>query len=137
MVTIIQFKNGVNVTFNLSAFTDEVCRTIKIMGTKGEIRGNDSKNHIEVYQFGMGEGRFSNGKMTEIIPEVLEGGHGGGDTGLMQDFVDLCLGRKNDSKTNPRVSLESHIMAFAAEKSRVEERIVKMDEFIAEAKNSK
>lgn len=137
MVTIIQFKNGVNVTFNLSAFTDEVCRTIKIMGTKGEIRGNDSKNHIEVYQFGMGEGRFSNGKMTEIIPEVLEGGHGGGDTGLMQDFVDLCLGRKNDSKTNPRVSLESHIMAFAAEKSRVEERIVKMDEFIAEVKNSK
>ena len=134
MVTIIEFENGVNVTFNLCAFTDEVCRTIKIMGTKGEIRGNDLKNNIEVYEFGQGDGRFCNGKKTIITPEVLEGGHGGGDTGLMRDFVDLCLGRKNDSKTNPNVSLQSHIMAFAAEKSRVTEKVIHMKEYVEEIK---
>ena len=130
MVSIIEFENGVNVTFNLCAFTDEVCRTIKIMGTKGEIRGNDAKNHIEVYEFGKGEERFANGKKTEIIPDVLEGGHGGGDTGLMNDFVNLCLGRQEDSRTNPRTSLESHIMAFAAEDSRVNGNVVYMNEYL-------
>ncbi|MGL5639712.1 MAG: Gfo/Idh/MocA family protein [Cetobacterium sp.] len=130
MVSIIEFENGVNVTFNLCAFTDEVCRTIKIMGTKGEIRGNDAKNHIEVYEFGKGEGRFANGKKTEIIPDVLEGGHGGGDTGLMNDFVNFCLGRQEDSRTNPRTSLESHIMAFAAEDSRVNGNVVYMNEYL-------
>ena len=130
MVSIIEFENGVNVTFNLCAFTDEVCRTIKIMGTKGEIRGNDAKNHIEVYEFGKGNGRFANGKRTEIVPDVLEGGHGGGDTGLMKDFVNLCLGRQEDSRTNPRTSLESHIMAFAAEDSRVNGNVVYMDEYL-------
>lgn len=130
MVSIIEFENGVNVTFNLCAFTDEVCRTIKIMGTKGEIRGNDAKNHIEVYEFGKGDGRFANGKKTEIIPDVLEGGHGGGDTGLMNDFISLCLGRQEDSRTNPRTSLESHIMAFAAEDSRVNGNVVYMDEYL-------
>ncbi|WP_448820618.1 Gfo/Idh/MocA family protein [Cetobacterium sp.] len=130
MVSIIEFENGVNVTFNLCAFTDEVCRTIKIMGTKGEIRGNDEKNHIEVYEFGKGDGRFANGRKTEIIPDVLEGGHGGGDTGLMNDFINLCLGRQEDSRTNPRTSLESHIMAFAAEDSRVNGNVVYMDEYL-------
>lgn len=130
MVSIIEFENGVNVTFNLCAFTDEVCRTIKIMGTKGEIRGNDLKNNIEVYEFGKGQGRFDNGAITTITPEVLIGGHGGGDTGLMNDFIDLCLGRKNDSKTNPRTSLESHIMAFAAEKSRIEGKVININDFI-------
>ena len=130
MVSIIEFENGVNVTFNLCAFTDEVCRTIKVMGTKGEIRGNDAKNHLEVYEFGKGNGRFANGKRTEVVPEVLEGGHGGGDTGLMNDFVNLCLGRQEDSKTNPRISLESHIMAFAAEDSRVKGQVVYMNEYL-------
>ena len=71
-----------------------------------------------------------------IIPEILEGGHGGGDTGLMQDFIELCLGNKNDSRTNPRVSLESHIMAFAAETSRVTEKVIKMDEYIRTVKEN-
>ena len=31
-VTLIQFKNGVTVTFNLSAFTNKMSRTLKIMG---------------------------------------------------------------------------------------------------------
>ncbi|MGX6591953.1 Gfo/Idh/MocA family protein [Cetobacterium ceti] len=130
MVSIINFENGVNVTFNLCAFTDDVCRTIKIMGTKGEIRGNDLKNHIEVYRFGEGEGRFKNNGKEEIIPETLIGGHGGGDTGLMNDFIDLCLNRKTSSKTDPRTSLESHIMAFAAEESRITESVVYLKDFI-------
>ncbi|WP_288875915.1 hypothetical protein [uncultured Fusobacterium sp.] len=58
------------------------------------------------------------------------GGHGGGDTGLMQDFIKLCEGKLEDTKTNPKISLESHIMAFAAEESRVTGKIIDMKEFI-------
>ena len=48
----------------------------------------------------------------------------------MNDFVNLCLGRQEDSRTNPRTSLESHIMAFAAEDSRVNGNVVYMDEYL-------
>ena len=65
-----------------------------------------------------------------ITPDVLLGGHGGGDTGLMQDFIKLCQGKLEDTRTNPKVSLESHIMAFAAEESRVTGKVVNMDEFV-------
>lgn len=131
MVTIMEFENGVNLTFNLSAFTDEVCRTFKIMGTKGEIRGYDSKNIIEVYKFGQGEGRFSNGAVETIVPDTIIGGHGGGDTGLMEDFIAVCNG-KGDAKTNAVTSVHSHIMAFAAEKSRIEGKIIYIKDFIKE-----
>ena len=55
--------------------------------------------------------------------------HGGGDWRLMKAFVDLL--RKNIAKplTGARASLESHIMAFAAEKARVEGEIVDMKKF--------
>lgn len=135
MVTILSFDNGVNITFNLSAFTDEVCRTIKIMGTLGEIRGYDSRNKIEVYKFGQGEGRYSNGAVEYITPEVLEGGHGGGDTGLMDDFLQVIRGG-GDAKTNAETSLQSHMMAFASEKSRVEGKIINIDEFVLSLKNN-
>lgn len=133
MVSILSFQNGVNITFNLSAFTDEVCRTMKIMGTLGEIRGYDSRNIIEVYKFGQGEGRYSNGAVEHIVPEILEGGHGGGDTGLMNDFIQVIRGG-GDARTNAETSLQSHIMAFASEKSRIEGKVVYVDEFLSELK---
>ena len=46
------------------------------------------------------------------------------------NFIKLCQGKLEDTRTNPKVSLESHIMAFAAEESRVTGKVVNMDEFV-------
>ena len=58
-------------------------------------------------------------------------GHGGGDASLMAAFVRSLrpdLG-SIEGLTTSRESLESHLMAFAAEEARVEGCVVSMDEF--------
>ena len=59
------------------------------------------------------------------------GGHGGGDAGLMAAFVRALRPELGDAGglTTSRESLESHLMAFAAEDARVKGGIVSMDEF--------
>ncbi|MCH4888409.1 Gfo/Idh/MocA family oxidoreductase [Acidaminobacter sp. JC074] len=124
-VTIMEFEKGITATFNLSAFTEEQNRTLKIMGTKGEIRGIDTKNQIEVRLFG-------NEDYTLIEPEVLTGGHNGGDTGIMNDFVSLLKGQEGKALTSADVSVESHVMAFAAEHSRLSGKSVDIKSFYDE-----
>jgi hypothetical protein len=47
------------------------------------------------------------------------GGHGGGDFGVIGAFVDaVATGDRSLIRTGPRESLDSHLMAFAAERSR-------------------
>ncbi len=117
---IMEFEKGVTATFNLSAFTDKTHRTIKIMGTKGEIRGDDRKNILEVLQFGKEENLL-------IEPLLVAGGHGGGDTGIMNDFVSLLNNKNGTGLTSAEISVESHVMAFAAEESRVREKVIFVD----------
>lgn len=120
--TILEFENGVTVNFNLSAFTNKVHRTIKIMGTKGEIRGDDSKNEIEVQIFDSNEKKIIN-------PKIVAGGHGGGDTGIMEDFLSLIQLKEGKALTSASISVQSHIMAFAAEESRLNNTVVNIKDY--------
>ena len=45
--------------------------------------------------------------------------HGGGDEGLIDDVCDIMQGRTRSSRTDIRASMISHMIAFAAEKSRI------------------
>ncbi len=124
-VTILEFENGVSATFNLSAFTHSISRTIKLMGSQGEIRGDMESNRIELYQFA-----DDSMEVFDTTP-AKEGhvGHGGGDYGLMQEFIkdvdDTIHGKiSGEIKTSALQSAESHRMAFAAEHARVEEKVI-------------
>ncbi len=124
MVSIIEFENDVTATFNLSAFTKECTRTIKLMFTHGEVGGNFKDNEIRIKKFG------------DIKEEVLKLGkndlsHGGGDKNLIKHFIDLIINEETDNSINE--SIESHIMAFASEYSRVSEQIIYIDEFLSDA----
>ena len=111
-VTIIEFDNGVHATFNLSAFTDKIHRSIKIMCEYGEIRGIETTKEIEITHFGKNE-------KTLITAQSLAGGHGGADTGFIKNFMDSYLNNKPFDSTLS-MSIESHVMAFAAEASRLQ-----------------
>lgn len=118
----LQFKNGIPVVFTMSAFTGETSRTIKIMGEKGELRGHMERQEIEVYD-------FATHRTHKINLDSSSEGHGGGDLGIMRDF----LFHLND-KSKPLPSclddaLQSHLMAFAVDKSRLDGNPVRMDEF--------
>ncbi|MFD0715966.1 Gfo/Idh/MocA family protein [Paenibacillus sp. GCM10027626] len=121
------FDNEVTAAFTMSAFTQECSRTIKLMGTRGEIRGAMEKNEIELIRFGGSEPE-------RIALEAAGGhvGHGGGDYGLMRDFLKLVQdGGQQESLTSAAKSVQSHLMAFAAEESRMAGRVVDMREFAA------
>ena len=110
-VTIIEFEGGVHATFNMSAFTNKIHRSIKIMCEKGEIRGLETTKEIEIAPFG--------GDVQKIKLEDSFGGHGGADEGFVHSFMDTYLyGKPFDSLLS--MSIESHVMAFAAEASRAQ-----------------
>lgn len=134
MSSIIELENGINITFSLSAFTDEINRTINIMGSHGQIRANMTADIVELYRFGKGEGSYRNEAVEMFHPSTdgnaLGGivGHGGGDSRLLEDLV-LAVNGEGRALTNARESIQSHLMAFALEESRLEEKVVHMDTF--------
>lgn len=115
-------EDNIDVNFALTAFSEEINRTIKIFGSQGEIRADFADKTIEIYKFGQ--------EKEKIKIKNSSSGHGGGDAGIMRDFISLLKGEENKSKTLSTLkdSVESHLMAFAAERSRLENRIVNLEE---------
>lgn len=125
-VTLIEFKNGVTATFNLSAFTNKMYRTIKIMCEHGEIRGDDNLNVIEVTRFNSNMAEPV--EQTVVRPAMMSGGHNGGDTGLMIDFLDNLGNAGFSSRSSIDMSVESHMMAYAAEEARLTGTVIDLDQ---------
>ncbi|NEW04767.1 Gfo/Idh/MocA family oxidoreductase [Paenibacillus sp. SYP-B3998] len=125
-VVNMEFANEVTAAFTMTGFTNDCSRTLKLMGTKGEIRASMEKNEIEITYFGSG--------MQELIRlGTAQGhvGHGGGDDGLMRDFVKLIAqDTAHTGKTAASHAVQSHLMAFAAEQSRLERRVIHLPVFM-------
>ena len=108
----MEFENGVTVIFSMCGFTRDINRTVQIMGTQGEIRGDLLSGTIDLFE-------FSSGSQTVFHTPTSNSGHQGGDDGIMRQFLsDLRHERYMDTLTSAEASLESHLMAFAAEESR-------------------
>jgi len=125
-VTLIEFKNGVNASFVLSGFTNRMNRTLKIMCEQGEIRAEDEGSIIEVTKFNANAVEKTEKRI--IRAELVGGAHGGGDVLLMEDFLAELENNSEDSRTAIDRSIESHVMAFAAEEARVTGKVVDIDE---------
>ncbi len=128
-VVNMEFENDVTAAFTMCAFSNEMGRTIKLMGTKGEIRGHMEKNQIEVIEFGTSK------KLTiDLNIGVDIHGHGGGDERLMADFINLIRENNNNGLTSAKNSVQSHLMSFAAEKSRLEGTVINLKEYMQQLK---
>lgn len=112
-VQIMQFEDGVTASHSMTAFSKTIYRDIKIHGTKAELVGVMEKRHIEIRPF--------EGETREITWEnnVTVGGHGGGDQCMMHDVYLAFNGDYSTSTTFIDVSIDSHLMSFAAEESRL------------------
>jgi predicted dehydrogenase len=129
-VACFEFANGITATFTMCPFNRDAGRTIKLMGTKGELRAAFAKNEIEIYE-------FSGGRTDLIKPPLSLRRYGGGDHGLMEHLVDsVRRGDNVQELTAARTALESHLMAFAAERSRIEERTICMNMYRNEIERS-
>lgn len=121
-VVNMELEDGVTASFTMCAFTHDVGRTLKIMGTKGEIRGHMNLRELEIHS-------FIDNSIEKITLPAPKSGHGGGDFGLIKDFVNLVSGLKCEALTSAKTSVESHLMALAAEKSRTTHKMVEINEF--------
>ena len=108
------YEDGITGTMTMTAFSNEVCRQSEFRGTLGEITGDG--HSIKVTRFGEAESTIYD---VNAAGQSLAGGHGGGDNGLMNDFVRAVA--ENDQSllgATPDEMLAGHFMAFEAEKSR-------------------
>lgn len=124
----LEFADGVTAAFSLSAFSADCHRTIRVMGSKGEIRGDAATNTITLATFGKGE---------EQIPLNLGrdafAGHGGGDQRMVAELCRDVRESRTDTRSGIEASVESHVMALAAEESRkANGTMVELDAFIAQ-----
>lgn len=120
--TVLEFANGVVATLTVTAFTAENTRSVKLMGTRGEIRGHMERGEIEVRRFV--DGRGMDVPPAETITVETGSGHAGGDVRLVEAFASRVVAARagvpgGESPTSLAVSLDSHRMAFAAERSRL------------------
>jgi predicted dehydrogenase len=122
-VTAIEFANGVTATFTLNAFSNECTRTIRLVGTEGELSGDTLSNTLTSL-------RFDADRVVPVDLSTPLSGHGGGDGGLIRDFVEHVAEGRTEGASSARLSLMSHVMAFAAEESRTSGTIVDIDAFL-------
>ncbi len=129
-VVNLEFEKGAVATLSMNAF-NHAGRFIRIMGTKGEIYGDMNANTIEYFDFNTRKTNTIDLKSEEFVSFYDKlAGHGGGDMGIVKSLYKYLTGeidKKNLSEIG--VSVENHLLSFAAEKARVEERIIKMDEY--------
>ena len=123
-VVNMEFDGGCTVSFTMSAF-NEGGRFIRIFGTKGELVAG--KNVITVFSFDTREKTVYD---LDKIGETIQSGHGGGDTGIMVDTLKY-FGDETPSKSvcSLRTSYLNHLISFAAEESRLTDKVIDLDEY--------
>jgi len=122
-VTVLEFEGGVTATFTVHGLASEERRTLRITGTRGELRGVLHTGEIEVTRHGVfGVERH------ELGGSPL--GHFGGDPGLLEHFTEVVRqGRPERVRASGRTALESHLIGFAAEAARESGCAVEMEAY--------
>ena len=109
---------GATVTHTMTGFTGRNVRTTRISCTGGEIVGDGERLHI--CRFGSADADLDPSREPFALRETNPSRHGGGDFNLVRSAIRLV--RSGDAaamKTCTEAALESHLMAFAAEESRL------------------
>lgn len=110
-VVNLLYENGVSASMTMCAFTEHCERIINIMGSHGQIVGNLEKSILEISD-------FVTGNHTTFHVHTPQGGHSGSDYSMMREFIEAVRSGKA-SKTGADESVESHLIALAAEESRL------------------
>ena len=125
MSMILEFDDGVTATFSLTAQTGPCHRCVRIMCEDGEILADDGKRQILVRRHVSSPNDTFEERLINIRTNAS--GHGGGDAGIMEDFT-ASLTAGSSTRSAISASVESHLMAYALEHSRLTGCVVDMEE---------
>lgn len=115
-ITNLLFADEVTASFSMEALTSYSGRRTRVMGTAGDIVGDMSSLTVT---------DFRSGKQS-VWSEATDD-HGGGDFPMMADWVQ-AIARQDPALLSSSIaqSIESHLMAFMAERSRHEGRVMEV-----------
>ncbi|MBU0510788.1 MAG: Gfo/Idh/MocA family oxidoreductase [Chloroflexi bacterium] len=138
-VVAMQFESGVSVTLSMHGHSHLEGRTTRIEGSHATLQAHfgHGGSWIEV------DKHHSDRRTRYDTSALNKSGHGGGDERLMDSFVQALwkegapsgathfrsASHLTSHLTTARQSLESHLMAFAADEARVEGKVVRMSEY--------
>ena len=126
-VLAVDFANDVAATFTMNGTASDEKRTIHVAGSAGELRGVLHEGWIEVRRHGA-----AGFERIDVAGSPFD--HFGGDPGLIEHFTTAVeRGRPDEVRASGRVSLDSHLLGFAAEEARLSGRVVAVDEIRAAA----
>lgn len=122
----LEFEDGTVATLTVNAF-GAGGRYVRVFGTEGEafmISGDE----FVVYSFA--DRQEERVKTSIASGNTIHDGHGGGDTGIMVDTV-IYFGEgiASSSVCDVRMSYLSHLIAFAAEESRLAGTVIDLDQY--------
>ncbi len=119
---LLQLAGGASVSLVVQGHSHEEARTMRYDGTRGTLRGIfGSRSAIEVHN-------HVNGATEQVAIPVGDGGHGGGDFGVLRAFATAVQSGRPPAAPAGEV-LESHLLALAAERSRLSGTTVSMGDF--------
>ena len=120
---IIEFEDGCVATHDMVTNSADGARRIQLTGTKGDIYGDMVAGKFTISKPGAVSGSES---IVEEVQIDLKGDlHGGGDVRLVADFLSLIRGEGGSiSTTTLSDSINSHLIAYAADAAMREERVV-------------
>ena len=128
-VVNFKFEKGITATFTMTAFDEG--RNIEIFGTKGTLKGGEFIKKVTGHDLIFYDNR--NGIVQywdiEFDPDG-NASHGGGDSGFVQSlYNELKMDNPADMKSSIQISVESHVMAWAAEESLRTNRVINLLEY--------
>ncbi len=120
----LEYANGVLATFTACMDQPKTTRTIKINGTLGQIVGDISKDELRVDYHMIRGAEQCTSKRIKI--ECDNSAHHGGDSNLSNQFKAMLRDEPVPPLAGLKEGIEACLIAFAAEQSRHEGKIVKM-----------
>ncbi len=127
---IAEFANGVTATHNMWGAASRACRKVMIVGTTGEIEGDIDEGTFTIRNHDPDAEPTFRQEVIDIrkVDPRAVGGHGGGDHRLMADFLARLRGQATSPAcTRIEDSLTGHLIAFAADQSMRESRVVEVE----------
>ena len=121
-VVNLQLTHGVTVSFTMCAFTGVGSRITNIMGTRGQILGDMEGSWLEIRD-------FLTDDVTKIQIQTGSSGHSGSDDAFMKGFLRTVATNGAFELSSASMSVESHLVALAAEKSRTEGCTIDMEQY--------
>ena len=128
-VVNMEFEDGTLVNFNMCAFNFGG-RHIRVMGTKGELVGEAGNKIMKFYDFATRKHEDIDTEAT-ILGETVVSGHGGGDAGIVDALYNYLTGQCGpEGLSEIDISVDNHMITFAAEESRLTGKVVDVEEFV-------